>query len=393
MFKFIAKIFFFVSLLFAYHQAIAAHVVSLYDVEMLLENESASSRRGAFKQGLDEVFVRISGDSIIMDKLKRPIPSTYVKQYSYDPVDNPTTNKSGQLLTYRIKIQYNGSAMEKYLLDNGFPVWSARRPDVVIWLAVRDGQNEYVLKDKDQSLLKAAADEALVRRGVPQRWPLYDSKDRKLLSAADIRGGFKKPVTIASKRYSRGPALTGSIIWNGKKWQSSWGLMMKSGNRHWSLVDTDYNLLISKAIDQAADALGVVYAIRGSVGKQKLATIRLVIQAINSIEKYRRVENYLTGLNSVESVKPLQVDEQNALFEVMLRSNEDDFLYLIKNDAELIKVNPPPEKKPSHDIKNSNIESEIDVNPLVEEAVVESDDELLAKQKNQVPVYYYRLIN
>ena len=212
----------------AFNQAIAAHVVSLYDVDMLVVDESASSRWGAFKQGLDEVFVRISGDSIIMDKLKRPAAATFVKQYSYDPVDEPTTNEDGLQLTYRIKIHYNGSAMQKYLLDNGFPVWSAHRPDVVIWLAVRDGRNEYVLKENDQSLLKAAADEALIRRGVAQRWPLYDSKDRKLLSVADIRGGFQEPVTDASRRYSTGPALTGSIIWNGKKWQSSWSLLMKS---------------------------------------------------------------------------------------------------------------------------------------------------------------------
>ncbi len=407
MFKFIAKIFFFVSLLFAFNQAIAAHVVSLYDVDVLVVNESASSRQAAFKKGLDEVFVRISGDSIVMDKLKPPAAATYVKQYSYDPVDEPTTNDKGQQLTHRIKIHYNGRAMGKYLQDNGFPVWSAHRTDVVIWLAVRDGRNEYVLKEKDQSLLKAAADEALIRRGVSQRWPLYDAKDRKLLSVADIRGGFKEPVTNASKRYSRGPALTGSMIWNGKKWQSSWSLLMKSGNRYWSLENKDYNVLINKAVDQAADALGVVFAIRGSVGKQQLVTIQLAVQAVNSIEKYHHVESYLTGLNAVESAKILQVDGQNALFEASLRSNEDDFLNLIENDAELIKVDPPAENNPSPGIQQSSTELKIDVEQSVEKAgvesekaaieseiaAVESDDELLAKRQNPVPVYYYRLIN
>ena len=421
MLKFITKIFFFVSLLFAFNQAIAAHVVSLYDVDVLVVDESASSRLSAFKQGLDEVFVRISGDSIVMDKLKRPAAATFVKQYSYDPVDEPATNKNGQQLTHRIKIHYNGRAMGKYLLDNGFPVWSAHRPDVVIWLAVRDGRNEYVLKEKDKSLLKAAADDALIRRGVSRRWPLYDAKDRKLLSVADIRGGFKEPVTNASKRYSRGPALTGSIIWNGKKWQSSWSLLMKSENRYWSLENKDYNVLINKAIDQAADALGVVFAIRGSVGKQQMVTVQLAVQSVNSIEKYHRVESYLTGLNAVQSAKILQVDGLNVLFEATLRSDEDDFLNLIENDAELIKVDPPAENKPSPGIHHSSAELEIDIEQPVEKtagesekaglesekagvesgkavvesekAGVESDDELLAKQQNPVPVYYYRLIN
>jgi len=404
--KNIAKRLFFVSLLFAVVQANAAQNTSLYDVEVLVVNEAGDTRWRAFKEGMDEVFIRIAGDSIVMDKLKAPPASRYVKRFSYSPVENPVLNEEGEALSYRLKIQYNGSLMEKYLLDNGFPVWGEHRPDVVIWLAVRDGRNEYVLKDSDQSLLKTTADEALQRRGVPERWPLYDFKDRKILTFADIRGGFKDPVNTASKRYSRGPALTGSLIWNGAEWQSSWGLVMETGNRHWSLVDADYNQLINKAIDQAADALGLVFAIHNTANKQQLATIRLDIQAINSIEKYRHVENYLSGLNAVEMARPLQVDGMKALFEVTLRSNEEDFLNLIKNDAELVKVTAPEimevevieqeVKTPEMNIqpvseKTTSTDKSIKVVPeIATEELKVKDDTLLSE--NQVPVYYYKLI-
>ena len=54
------KIFFFVSLLFAFSQAPAEQAVSLYDVEVLVADESADTRWRVFKEGLDEVFVRLS---------------------------------------------------------------------------------------------------------------------------------------------------------------------------------------------------------------------------------------------------------------------------------------------------------------------------------------------
>ena len=408
-------------LLFVFKPVIAGHTTELYEVEILLVNESTSVRQAAFKQGLDEVFIRLSGDSIIMDKLKRPAPATYVKQYSYEPVEKPGTNLQGELLTHRIKILYNSSLMGKYLQQNGFPVWGEHRPEVVVWLAIRDGRNEYVLKQSDSSLIKAAADKALIRRGVPVRWPLYDAKDKKILSVADIRGGFKDPVTTASKRYSRGPALTGSMIWNGKQWQSSWSLLMLNEdhhweNRYWNLSEVDHKRLINKAIDQAADALGIVFAIHGSTSKQQLKTIQLDIQAVNSIKKYRKLENYLRNLNAVEMATPLKVDGQNAIFEVTLRSNEEDFLNLIKNDAELIETRPikpqndvqvlPEDNQPAAKDATAGFEKTADVVANATAATTESNEtsSLLSRQLDgqldeqldkspQAPVYYYKLIN
>ena len=397
------KIFFFVSLLFAFSQAQAGQSVSLYDVEALVADESADTRWRVLKEGLDEVFVRISGDSIVMDKLKRPAASRYVKQYSYVPVENPESNADGELLSHRIKIQYNGSAMEKYLRDNGFPVWGEHRSEVVIWMAIRDGRNEYVLKDTDDSLLKTSVQQAMHRRGVPDRWPLFDYKDRKLLTVADIRGGFKDPVAKASKRYSRGPALTGSLIWNGSKWQSSWSLLMETGNRHWSIENKDYNVLINKAIDQAADAMGIVFAIHGLADNQNLVRIQLDIQEVKSIEAYRKLENYLRDLAAVEMAKPLRVDGQAAVFEVTLRSSESDFLNLVKNDAELVEV--------------KSVKKQVMAKPVMQDAqpaggadasldsaaasgalagagtAAENELESQSEAINPIPVYYYKYLN
>jgi len=406
-----AKIFVFASLLLVLGQAAASGVSALYDVEVLVPDESADTRWRVFKEGLDEVFIRISGDSVVMDKLKRPPASRYIKQYSYDPVQEPVVNDDDELLAHRLKIQYNGSAMAKYLRDNGFPVWGEHRPELIVWLAIRDGRNEYVLKSNDRSLLKTAADEALKRRGIPDRWPLYDVKDRKILKVADIRGGFRDPVIVASKRYGRGPALAGSLIWNGQQWQSSWSLLMDNANRHWSIVDTDYTRLINKAIDRAADAMGVVFAIHGVDKNQQLPTVRLQVQSVDSIRKYRRLEDYLRELSAVSQIRPLAVDGQTATFEVMLRSNEEEFFNLVKNDGELIEAKPlevPPVEAPKKEVVVPQVGQQPgmqNTSPGIEQgAVVTGTDDTPAMttesaglpaldepQDKPAPVYYYRL--
>ncbi len=396
MVNFKAKILVFISLLMVFSPVIAGRSSHLYDVDILVVDESAATRWGAFKRGLDEVFIRISGDSIVMDKLKPPAATAYVKQYSYSPVKEPTTNELGKLLSHQIKVQYNAGAMETYLLDNGFPVWGEHRPDVIVWLVVRDGRNEYVLKDSDQSLIKTAANEALVRRGIPSEWPKYDNKDKKILSVADIRGGFKDPITSASKRYSRGPALTGSIIWNGSQWQSSWNLLMKSENRHWSLVDADYNRLINKAVDQAADAMGVVFALNLNLKNENLATIQLDIQAVNSIDRYNRVETYLTSLRAVNSARPIRIDSKTTVFEVSLRSEKADFLNAIKNDDEFIEVEKPKLEQSAVEPMNVNDAKQAAEQPekkVGSKVGMKVESQLSANQQEVIPMYYYKLVN
>lgn len=401
MLKSTTKIFVFVTTMLACNQSFSAHVASLYNVDILVAEETVASRNQAFKNGLDEVFIRISGDSMVMGKLSPPSPSRYVKQFSYETVTEPVKNEDGELLTHTLKLQYNGSSMEKYLLENGFPVWDKHRTDVVIWVVVRDGKNEYVLKSTDQSVVKTAIESALTRRGVPVRWPVYDNKDKKILSVADIRGGFKEPVLVASKRYSNGPALTGSIIWSGKQWQSSWGLLMETEGPRWNLDNTDYSALVDNAIDQAADVLGTAYAIHNNAGDQQLATIQFDVESVNSIEKYRYIENYLADLNVVENSRPLSVNGQNVVFEVTLRGSEEDFINLIKSDTAFSEMQTPlpvsTEPQFVEKIELSAGDTKVVAAPDLNEAVSSEQkniESIVVEQApvKRIPVYRYQLM-
>lgn len=173
---------------------------------------------------------------------------------------------------------------------------------------------------------------------------------------------------------------------------------MESGNRHWSIEDADYNVLINKAVDQAADAMGIVFAIHGLSDKQKLARIQLEIKEVKSIDAYRKLENYLQDLSAVEVVKPLKVDGQSAIFEITLRSSEGDFLNLVKNDAELVEVKPvvkdvsPVSEQGPAMLPGTETGAVSGVDTGAQNTAESPPDNLSDKIK-PIPVYYYKYLN
>ncbi len=329
------------ALIFPLKSSFAGQSLNLYDVTLPIADESVLSRNQAFAEGLMQVFIRLSGDSIIATKLKLPAASAYVKQYSYQPVENPPTSDSGELLNFQLTVHYNGSRVADYLRKNGFPIWGQYRARLAVWLVVRDGQHQYILKNSNRSLIKTAVDRALQRRGVAVAWPDYNKQDQKYLSFSDIRGGFRDPLEKASAKYTNGPILSSSFTWNGHNWQTDWTLLFKNTEHRWHSKGQSYNALIQHAIDQIVDTMGQVYAIREMESGQEAEPVYISVRGINNIADYKQVSDYLRSMPVIKRLKIKQVNQTAVEFELDLRSRQQAVLRLLKNEGRLIPVTPP----------------------------------------------------
>ncbi len=337
----------------------AGERASLYDVQIDVVDESAPTRQAAFRQGLEEVFIRLSGDSVIASKLNLPSASGYVKLYRYQPVEQPVVTDDGEVLAYRLTVQYNGTRVVETLRKQGFPVWGEHRSALMVWLAVRDGHRQYVLKQQDQSLIKQALDRALQRRGVIAGWPRYDRQDRDGLGIADIQGGFAEPLIAASGRYPHGSILSASLRWNGVEWQSGWTLLINGDEYRWQHHGNDYVRLIEEAVDQVADVMGEVFAVRDVSGEGRGQSVLLDVRGIRQMGDYKRVTDYLQLLEAIKTVVTKRVAGEQVTFEVGLRSRLADLITLLKADAVLLAeeteapvqgapgVRPPPSAPPA----------------------------------------------
>ena len=103
----------------------------------------------------------------------------------------------------------------------------------------------------------------------------------------------------------------------------------------WSLSGRDYVILISRATDLIADAMGKKFAVLETSDILQQKTIAVEIDKVKSVEDFRRIEKYLLSLSSVQSIQLLQVEPDRMFFDLTLRSEVDDLLNLIQSGSVL----------------------------------------------------------
>ena len=319
----------------------AVVVKNLYDVEFPVPDQSSTVRSAAFSKGLEQVLVRASGSRSVLQTINPGSAASYVQQFSYveDPVDEqtdvkPSTVAETAAVSYTLKVQYNAGKIINLLRENGQPVWGEHRSEAVVWIAVRDGANRYVLKDSDTSLLKESVEASTERRGLPLLWPIYDLQDQQQLGFTDVWAAFERPVTAASKRYTRGPAIVGRLSWTGSDWKADWSLFVEKSTYSWSLSGSDYNTLIAEGIDLVADEVGKHYAVLERTGIN-VPGLLVEINNVDSLNVYRNIQGFFEGLTAVRQAMVVRVDKDNVTFRIDLRGDVDDFTRQVSTDRKL----------------------------------------------------------
>jgi hypothetical protein len=320
----------------------AVVVSNLYDVEFPVPDQSSTVRSAAFSKGLEQVLIRVSGSRSVLLNVNPGSAASYVQQFSYvetleqqeSAVDPLSPVAETAAVSYSLKVQYNAGKIINLLRESGQPVWGEHRSEAVVWLAVRDGANRYVLKDNDTSLLKQSAEDSMARRGVPLLWPIYDLEDQQQLGFTDVWAAFERPVTAASKRYTRGPAIVGRLSWTGNVWKADWALFVEKSAYSWSLSGSDYNSLIAEGIDLAADEIGKHYAVLERTGISE-PDLLVEIHNIDTLKDYRDIQQFFEGLTAVRQAHVIRVDSDNVVFRIDLRGDMDDFTRLVATDRKL----------------------------------------------------------
>ena len=315
----------------------AVVVENLFDVEFPVPNQSSQIRNAVFSKGLEEVLIRVSGRRSVIQELTPGNAAAYVQQYSYVENDAEEDQGAGQKsfeLTYILRVQYNAGKIINLLRENGQPVWGERRGETIIWLAVRDGSNRYVLKKSDASLLRDSAEQSANRRGLPLIWPVYDRKDRQKLGFTDVWAAFREPVRAASKRYTVGPSIVGRLSWTGNEWKGDWSVFVDNSSYSWSLSGSDYNSVIAEGIDLSADKIGKHYSVLERVGSDEPGLL-VEINNVDSVQTYRKIQTFLEGLAAVRQTRLARVEDGVVLFRIDLRGDIDDFVRLVATDRTL----------------------------------------------------------
>jgi uncharacterized protein len=305
----------------------AAEVQNMYEVQMPVTDQNQESRSAAFEQGFVEVLVRVSGNSKLTGINTAQAPG-YVQQYRYLQLEKPATPEpakaDGPAMTHNLWMRFDENAIKKLLRSNGLSIWGSQRPEVLVWLAVRDGQNRYILRHQDVSPIRDAVMAEGARRGLPLIWPIYDTKESKLVQFADIWGGFFDSVATASQRYTHASAvLVGRMDWQKKSgWQIDWSLFMNGQQTNWQQRSMDLPVLMAAGINPVADQLASRFAVVENASG--VASMHVLVNGVVDAETYTRVARYLQSLALVKQVYATDILPGQAQFYLDINGGEDD---------------------------------------------------------------------
>ncbi len=342
------RAFFSLICLFCMSTAVQARLVKqMYEVSLPVVSQDKAIRKAAFEQAFIETLVRVSGNGLAPTEVNIASAARYVQQYRYLPLPpemlpkaEPSTSDLEENTVppqHLLWVQFNPRAIKKLLRDNALPIWGQQRPEVLVWLAVRDGPNRYVLRRQDISPIKAAVEEEARRRGLPIIWPYYDQQDQALLGFADIWGGFWEPLNAASQRYGVDAILLGQMVWQGMHWQIEWSLQQgKQPVEQWQLLADDLNVLMAGGIDNATDQIASQFAVLDSGVDE--GDLIVQVEGIEQLDDYARVNRYLSSLSQVKHVFATQVEGQQVQFNVDLSGDKDDLQRVISLGKTLLPV-------------------------------------------------------
>lgn len=329
--------------------ASAVVVNHLYEVEIAVNDQTRKTRHAVFRKAFQQMLIKVVGSSRVLgnplvDDARNKVLK-YISQFRYRELPQDfkqplATTKDPQVIPFNniLWIKFDVQIVNKLLRNSQLPVWGKQRPETVVWIAVRDGGQRYILRQRDKSPIKDEIEKAAKARGLPIRWPEYDEVDRSRLSFVDVWGGFWENILTVSRRYQKESILVGRYLWAAGNWQVNWDLLTNKHQKNWQISGPELAFLSTTGVDKASDLVSAKYALflreTGSGGD-----FYIDIHGIHSVDGYAQIMNYLLGLAPVKDLNASEVADQGVRFKINAQGNVDDLKHLIALGKVLKPVN------------------------------------------------------
>ncbi len=277
----------------------AAARADLYQAAAPLADRSEAAQTAAFQAALRVVLVRLTGNrNADQDPALAPLVGAarrFVQQYRAAPDES-------------LWVAFDGAAIERWLAQNGQPVWGRERPSTFVWLAVM--QTGTVLTRDDTSELKNALEDAAAARGIVLVWPtLADLQNNRLDYAAVINAG---PATLATI----GRRLGGDGTLIGRAANAT-----AAASVRWTQIFQDRSSEFSgvlEGVNRAADQYAEIFAASGA-----LVPVDIEVSGVNDVRGYASVENYLESRTFVSQLSVQAVAGETVRFRLITRGGFD----------------------------------------------------------------------
>jgi uncharacterized protein len=271
----------------------------LYQVTVPKPDRSEASQTSAFEAALRIVVVRVTGRrGAGEDSALAPLISEarrYVQQYRATP-DN------------QLWVTFDGTAIDRWLAQNGQPIWGHDRPTTFVWLALPPAgtQPAAVAHADDTSDAKAAIDAEALARGIPLRWPTAAELQAHHIDYAAVTGSATASLVDLGQRLGAEAVLIGRPTVLGGVATIHW---LHQFQEH----SAEYTGPVD-GIDGAADMYAGLFAASGAP-----TSVDIEVGGLVDVRAYARLQGYLESLSFVSHVSLRTMNADKALFRLTVR--------------------------------------------------------------------------
>ena len=250
----------------------------MYQATAPVTDRSEAAQTAAFQGAMKTVLIRVTGRrnadedpalSSLVSNARR-----YVQQYRAAP--------DGQLW-----VAFDGPAIERWLTQNGQPLWGHERPTTLVLLGVQTGaQSGSVVTTEDSSDLKSAIDAAATARGLPLVWPSGAELQKFHIDYAAVSTGSPSTFAEIGRRMGSDGVLIGRA-----------SSASANANIRWTHLYQDRSSEYSgtlEGVNRAADLYAGLFAASGTA-----VPVDIEVSGLNDLRDYASLESYLESLTSL----------------------------------------------------------------------------------------------
>jgi hypothetical protein len=305
-------------------QALAVRVHSIYQDEIPVANQSQPTRIAAEQGALADVFVKVSGNSHVLDtnpnlKANLAHAETYVQEFSYTQQKN-----AAKASRYLLFVRFDSDAVNKLLSEAGTTVWGQSRPLILVWLALQGPNHPADIIDSSTEIplqLKQSAKS----RGLPMIFPVMDVTDLSLVSVNDITSKATPSLQQASARYASNAILIGSLVEHkADDYSSHWQLMLDKDKWTWDVTGKSMQDMFTVIVDNVTDTLAAKYGMVMTTAIQSELTMNVI--GVKQQAQLLQLMKYVQRQNSVADVQLKNITNDEVTLNVSLRGTHDAFV-------------------------------------------------------------------
>ena len=302
-------------------------VRDLYSAEVPVASQSSAARDRAARVALAEVLVKVSGSAEVLQNQSISVAlkgaGKHVQQYAYNRDPGPEGEQTA-------RFEFDGSYVTRLITEAQAPLWTANRPQVLVWLVFEDANGRQFVNRDSTPELAAQLMREFSRRGVPVQLPLFDLVDATAISPDQVWRLDSTVLQAASGRYNVRNVLGGRLatLSNGSV-AGDWVYLYGEDRQDRSGTLDTPQLFFENGVALVAEEMASRYAVAPSATTAE-GGLSMSVAGVNNYADYAAIVAWLESLELVEYANVTRIVDDKIELRVLAQADAGQLAAIIE---------------------------------------------------------------